>query len=597
MPCYSTGTVSNIGRIKWQPVVLTFSFSSKELKAQDPLAQVRSRLEDLDIKTIIPYAVGHTTHVVQNKRNTAKGLQALVNGKYIVQDSYIDAVVYAATPNDLENLESLSPLEADFDAAWPDPAGHLPPPGKEPVRRPAEAFAPNPNRSNIFEGYTFVFGDSGQFDSLKDPINNAHGKALHYPVENGVTTPEEIVRFMRNADGYKGLAADREGPGGVVLVRFRAKGSYEQWSIDLGNQVALMTDQRVIEQSEFLDAILGNDASPLCRPLPSLGPTQNAGDVGRPQRGQASPPLEPPEPLESSQPLEPSQRLGQSQPPEPLDSSQQHKPKPRSQRVRGFVSRMKAFDDGFDVDSIPAYTPEDNDLPPAVDEQLEQRPEQEATRLEEEEDAMSSLLPGATAMKRRRGETDQHKQSPVPVQATPRPKRQKLDVREAARRHREAEEDAERERREAEDASLKDTGVENLKDLAIVEEMEVPPRAPTGDDRWDERWNGRKNFKKFRRKGDGQPRHRIQTVIVPLEEVTRKEIGIGEHHWVTTGSPDSPHRQSGLASQEDTGPRSQSSRIEFQAPSTSVRRSQKRVRDVEDSDSEEELRFRFRRRR
>lgn len=102
-------------RIKWQPTVLSFSFSSKELKANDPLSRVRSRLEDLDIKAIIPYVVDHTTHVVQNKRNTAKGLQALVNGKWIVDESYVDALVYAATPSDLENLESLSPLEADFD--------------------------------------------------------------------------------------------------------------------------------------------------------------------------------------------------------------------------------------------------------------------------------------------------------------------------------------------------------------------------------------------------------------------------------------------------------------------------------------------------
>lgn len=586
----------DISRIKWQPTVLTFSFSSKELKAQDPLARVRSRFEDLDIKTIIPYAVGHTTHVVQSKRNTAKGLQALVNGQYIVQDSYLDAVVYAATPSDLENVESLSPLEADFDAAWPDPTGHLPPPGKEPILRPAEAFAPNPNRSNIFEGYTFVFGDPAQFDNLQDPINNAHGKALHYQVKNGETTPEDIVQFMRNAGGYKGPGTDRTGPGGIVLVRFRAKGSYEQWSIDLSNQVALMTDQRVIEQSEFLDAILGNDSSPLCRPLPSPEPTQNAGNAGPPCRRRASQSLEPPS--LPSQPSELSQSLEQSQPLGPSDSSQPPKTKPRSQRVRGFVSKMKTFDDGFDDDPVPAYIPDDADKPPAVDAPPEQPPEPEATPLEEEEDAMSNLLPGATAMKRRRVGTDQRKESPAPTQVVaPKPKRQKLHVREAARQHREAEEDAERERRQVEDASLQDSGVEKLKDLAIVEEMEVPPRAPLGDERWDERWNGRKNFKKFRRKGDGQPRQRIQTVIVPLEEVARKEVGIGEHHWVTTGGQDSPPPQNGLASQEDTGSRSQSLRVESQTPSTSVRRSQKRAREVEDSDSEEELRFRFRRRR
>src|SRR5688572_27886280 len=113
---------------------------------------------------VVPYLVGTTTHVVQSKRNTAKGLQALINGKHIIQESYIDALVYAATPDDLNNIESLSPLEQDFDSALPDPAPHLPPPGKEPVPRPAEAFAPNPDRLTVFEDYTFVFCDGSQFD-------------------------------------------------------------------------------------------------------------------------------------------------------------------------------------------------------------------------------------------------------------------------------------------------------------------------------------------------------------------------------------------------------------------------------------------------
>ena len=549
------------------------------MKAKDALAPVRTRLEDLDIKTIIPYAVGHTTHVVQSKRNTAKGLQALVNGKPIVQESYIDAVVYAATPSDLENLESLSPLEADFDSAWPDPTEHLPPPGKEPVNRPAEAFAPNPSRSTIFEGYTFVFGDQTQFDNLQAPINNGHGKALCYEVENGVTTAEQIVQFMKNAAGNKGLGADRDGLGGVVLVRFRAKGSYEEWSIELSNQVALMTDQRVIEQSEFLDAILANDASPLCRPLPSPSPSQ----ASRITPSDSQPP---------SQQLEPSQQA---------ESSPPAQPKPRSQRGRSVI-KTKTFDDGFDVDSIPAYTPEDEDLPPAIDEPMPE-PTPEHASIEDED-----LLPGATAMKRRRAETGRRNETPARAEqdTPPKPKRQKLDILQAAREHREEEEGAERERRQAEDASLqaslKDLNVEKLKNLAIVEEMDIPLREPRvhteEDNRWDERWNGRKNFKKFRRKGGpSQHRHRIQTVIVPLEEVTRQEGRFGDHHWVTTRtSPDptpQPSHQPATSQEESTSRSQTSARVESQ----SSRRGQKRVREVPDSDSEDELRFRFRRRR
>ncbi|RJE23750.1 hypothetical protein PHISCL_03890 [Aspergillus sclerotialis] len=511
-------------RIKWVPVVFSFFFRNK-IEAQAELARIQSRFEDLDIKAIDYYAVGCTTHVVQRKRNTPMGLQALVNGKYIVKKSYLDKVEYAATPSDMDNPETLCGLETDFDAAWPDPSEDLPPPGKEPVPRPANTFAPNPNRSTVFKGYTFVFvvsGDETQFKRLQAPINNGHGKTLRYNVEKEVTTSEEIAQFMRNTPGYTGHGADRDKPGGVVLVQFRAeRGDCEDWLIELSNQVALMTNQRVIEQSEFLDAILANDASPLCRPLRSSTCTETAAtDRDQP----------------ASQPLEPSQS---SQP----ESSQAAKPRSRSQRER---SKIKTFDDGFDIDSIPVYTPDDA-LPPPIDEP----PVEEQTGMEE--DPVSSLLPGASAMKRRRAETEKREQTPhIEREATPKPKRQKLDVLEAARQHREAEEGADRERRQAEDASLhaslKDVNVEKLKNLAIVEEMEIPARerparTHTEDNRWDENWNGRKNFKKFRRKGQpNQPRSRIQTVIVPLEEVTRQEVGYGDHHWVTTrNSPDPSH--------------------------------------------------------
>lgn len=579
-----------VTRIKWQPVVLTFSFSSKELKAKDPLARVRSRVEDLDIKTIVPYVVDHTTHVVQKKRNTAKGLQALVNGKYIVQDSYIDALVYAATPSDLENLESLSPLEADFDTAWPDAMAHLPPPGKETVQRPKEAFAPGPDRINIFDDYTFVFMDPAQFGNLQDVITNGHGKALLYQVEEGVTTAAEIVQFMRNAAGDKGLGSQRDGPGGVVLVRYVATGRHENWWAELGNEVALSIDQRVIQQSEFLDAILGNDASGLCRSLPE------AQDMDvEPTPAAATPDV---------------QEVQDSQPPAESQPSTKRKP-----RVRGFVSKMKTFDDGFDINSIPAHAPESvDDSPPLMEIEpspAQQSQPQSSLQEEEEEDMVSSLLPGAQAMKRRRAQTTartkEEPNSETKDEAMPRVKRQKLDVLEAARQHREAE-DAQRQR-QAEEASLQgpleDVNVEKLKGLAIVEEMEVKPRHVSEEDRrWDDRWNGRKNFKKFRRKGEpGQPRYRIQTVIVPLEEVTRKDFGIGDHYWVsnrTEQSPaDSPAERA--VSQDAAASRSQSARVESETPAPRETRSQprvqKRMREEQDSDSDDGLRFRFRRRR
>lgn len=600
-------------RIKWEPVVLSFSFSSKEMRANDPLVDVRSRLEGLDIKTIIPYLVDQTTHVVQNKRNTAKGLQALINGKYIVQYSYIDALVYATTPGNLETEESLCPLEIDFNSAWPDAGEHLPPAGNEPVGRPAAAFAPNSSRVNVFEGYTFVFGDATQFENLQASINNGQGKALFYEIKNGQTSAAEIVEFMRAAAGRKGMGSDREGLGGVVLVRFRSKGEYEPWSIEVGNEVALMTDQRVIEQREFLDAILGNDAAPLCRPLPrEEGPAQALSP--------------PPVPVAETQPL-PAPSQSQSPPVPQGTGSSSRASRAKAPRVRSFVSKMKAFDDGFDMDSIPMYTSQDDAAmePQAMDAEPAQqtRYSQPLTVVEEEEkDVVTDLLPGARAMKRRRQEMREPRHekdaSLAEPEAAPKPKRAKLDVREEARKHREEEE--QHWKAEQDPQPSQEVNVEDLKNLAIVEEMDMPVRArPAPEeqnvDRWDDKWNGRKNFKRFRRKGE--PRHarqRVQSVIVPLEEITRKDFGIGEHRWISSRkSPEKEH-----PSQQDDPPEAAShddhvpSPSEASVPPASVaalestpdprpvlsrHRSQKRPRETRDSDSDDEPRFRFRRKR
>lgn len=578
------------------------------MKAEDPLAQMRARLEPLDIKTIIPYLVGHTTHVVQSKRNTAKGLQALINGKYIVKNSYIDALVYATSPGDLENEESLSPLEIDFEAAWPDPVEHLPPAGNEPVSRPAAAFVPNPARINVFEGYTFVFGDAAQFANLQAPITNGQGKALHFEVKDGVTTAAEIVHFMKQAGGPKGL---KGGPGepGVVLVRFRSKGEYEPWSIELGNEVALMTDRRVIEQREFLDAILENDASPLCRPLPR--------DDGSSQVSVSNTAPESPQPTPETPSLSAS-------PPAP-EATQPSMSRAKKPRVRPYVSKMQAFDDGFDMESVPVYTQDGDDVGDTQAMNLESQHLSQAHQpldtVEEdpEEDMVADLLPGTRAMKRRLEEMGEDRfggsVTRTKAEATPKPKRPKLDVLEAAKKHREEEEQL----RRAEDDQRRpqDVNVEGLKNLAIVEEMEIPLRQPRvqdpeTSDRWDERWNGRKNFKKFRRKGE--PRHarpRIQSVIVPLEEVTRRDFGIGEHYWVSNShksSESSQHvdrerrsisRAEPAVSQPEASvaPSATPDPIPDSRSAPSRARSQKRPRDTRDSDSDDELRFRFRRKR
>ena len=252
-------------------MILTFSFSSKETKGgKDPLADIRKQLEQLDIKTIIPYIAGTTTHVVQGKRNTAKGLQALINGKYIVTNNFTDALIEATTPTNLNEDESMSLLEEDYDKHWPNALNFLPAKSKEPNERPAEFFAPNPSRQGVFDGYSFIFCDQVQFETLLPPITNGGGKAFKFPLQPGKTTAGEIVRFVKEHAGEKGLGEfeDDSTGKGVVVVRFRGgSDQHQQWALDLGNQVALALGQRLIEQSEFMDAILTNDAKILRRSL------------------------------------------------------------------------------------------------------------------------------------------------------------------------------------------------------------------------------------------------------------------------------------------------------------------------------------------
>ena len=194
----------------------------------------------------------------------------MINGQYIVDEPYIDALVYAAAPADLEEEENASPLEQDFDAAWPKPRDFLPPAGKEPTVQPPESYAPNPQRENIFESYTFVFVDRAQYETLMPVINAGHGKALLCNVKPGETTVEEAVLYMRNAAGDKGFGdpPDDINHGGVVMVRYnKVEGEWDQWFNDLLNAVSFALDQRSIAQNEFLDAILSNEPARLRRSL------------------------------------------------------------------------------------------------------------------------------------------------------------------------------------------------------------------------------------------------------------------------------------------------------------------------------------------
>lgn len=561
--------------IKWQPVVFTFSLTSKEMKAgKDPLMNYRNRLEDLDIKVVIPYVLGVTTHVVGNKRNTAKGLQALINAKYIVTETYIDALVYATTPENLDELESLSPLEEDFDANWPNALEHLPAKSKEPSERPSEDFEPNIERGNVFEGYTFVFLDATQFETLQAPITNGGGKALSFIPDPGKTTTEEIVRYVKSVAGEKGMGEFEDGSEGkgVVVVRFRLKEKFADWAAQMDTTISLALGQRLIEQSEFIEAILLNDASILRRPL------EVDYEESVPRTNEI---------IEPAAASTPAQDFVQVEAPARSEAS---KPTRRRPRARGNItSRFKGFgadDDDDDVSSTPAFsrptlidTPKESTLrsgrsqrlsngasltDPAmdIDSQNQENSEHEATVsrkrpalvLEEinEEEMMDNLLPAASAMKRRRIEEAEssHRdgvsrepsfETPQNVNKEEKTRRipKEVNIKDVLREQREKEEAA---RRDAESPRETPEGmsIEAMKKLAVVGTMDVPDRSETRsrelggstDSRWDERWNGRKNFKKFRRRGEGTQARRGQSVIVPLEEAKRKDYGIGDDYWL-----------------------------------------------------------------
>lgn len=211
--------------MKWTPVVFSFSLTTKERMDKNVMAPYRAKVEGLDIKTIAAWA-DRTTHVVATKRNTAFGLQALINGRHIVSSPYLDAIVRAATVPPEGGLP-MSPLELDFDAHWPQPEAFLPPPGHEPVVSPAEAFGPDPRRRTLFDGWLFVFCEDVQYKSLLGPITDAHGKADRFTLVAKATRPHELADFVRARE-----RASRR----VAVIQFRSK-TEPEWEREFTSQV------------------------------------------------------------------------------------------------------------------------------------------------------------------------------------------------------------------------------------------------------------------------------------------------------------------------------------------------------------------------
>ncbi|KAM3524016.1 hypothetical protein MY4038_007921 [Beauveria bassiana] len=527
------GKCPNKFRLTWTAIAFTFSFSSKELQAK-PINALRSRFEQLDIKLLVDYNIDFTTHVVAKKRNTAKGLQALINGKFLVTESFLDAVAQAADSVDDGNGSQTCALEQNFDEAWPDPMKHLPPRGGEPFEHPDDIYTPDAARANVFDGYTFIFYDSTQYNNLLAPITNGGGKAMVQTVKPGETLSDEFVLYVKGVAGEKGLGSFDDGSEGkgVVVVRYLpTKGDHVQWYTEFITAVSLRLDHRPIEQNEFLEAILIKDANILRRPL----------EVEE-QSGTSVIPSQVPLSEASSAPAV-----------EPEAST-------RRPRMRKPVKRrFMGFDDGSDIEM-------DDTKPPAVEttqpneaveedglfvsQEPDRPPEHHSNATQKraaspEDDLMQGMAPAAARFKRQKiamgSDFAVETPEPPPPEATKPIKKEKkeLNILAEAARHRQEQEA--RARAEQEDLAQlpDDVDLAEIRRLNIVEEMELRKPESTmrtrdqdvADGRWNPRWNGVKNFKKFRRRGEIAGRQPARTIIT-VDEVQSKKFGVGDNYWL-----------------------------------------------------------------
>lgn len=626
-------------RVTWRPVVLSFTFSEKEdQRTKDILGPHRQKLEHLDIKTIKPYVIDATTHIVATKRNIPKCLQALVNGKNIVTEEFIDAVAeIASSPGTTEDgSRASSLLEDDFQSNWPDAMRYLPRPGKEPNPRAPADFAPNAGRMTVFDGFTFIFGYAGQHASLSPVLTNGGAKTLHFKLRPGQTPLHDFTQYVRNVAEKKGLEHVYDADVSKAVIVVRPPGGDEKmddWTRNFYTELDLDLEQRSVWQNEFLEAILQVDARPLKRSIivdeqlsrPSVSTAPEALTRSR-RTAQVE------DRATSPDNHEPNTNRNEKASPAPETS---HNSQPRvKRRIRRTMtkSRFKGLEDSDDDrPEKPAMSPvheAEEDLNRSATQwsaaadpdpqslfvsnsrsQSEQpvartKPQEKSKKrvrpIDEDQEidsaaGLDSLFPGAAAMKKRRLDEDQaDRQTPSrqpsveiePVskkESTKKQKQKEADVLHAARRNAELL-DAEASRRLSASRAHSQTAdgdealsVAQMGCLAIVEDMDVPVRRTRpaiqtngaaqdsqSTPRWDDRWNGLKNYKKFRRRGESalDAGNRPPKVMVTLEEVKRKDFGIGESYWLANSSNHSGRKSK---SQSQNHSQSQSMRVRTRA--------------------------------
>ncbi|KAF2088994.1 hypothetical protein K490DRAFT_37886 [Saccharata proteae CBS 121410] len=521
------GRWDKLFHLQWFPVTLALTSPSKS--SSDPIKSYRPRLEPLDIKISVEYMHNKTTHVIAKKRNTPKGLQALVDAKHIVTDRFINALEEASIQPPLEGEVILSPLEDDFDGNWPNEMDYLPAPGNEPSPRSVDFFKPDPTRGTVFTGFSFVFCDPGQFDTLQPVITQGGGKALLYGLQHGTTPPDALASFVKGiaGDTGKGELDDGSEGRGVVVVRTGRSGAQDdQWILQFFPQVDLQLGQRSIEQNEFLDAILINNASVLRRaleedfvgsslPPPPYGSMEQSSVVDNDYNMKDQGPDTTNHPPAGPSGISASNRTSQAQthnarsqgpPAEPIEVSDEEDPKDVVDRILPAATAIKRR-------------------------RLQQQMQDDAAR-----EGSASVDGGAVKPPKRRA-----LELPSDLRKAKKSKLQDIDVKGLAKEHRIKEEEARRKDEEFIKEGMNGLDIESMRDLAIVEEMEIKPRsgrqagratsAQATETGWKEEWNGRKNFKKFRKRRHGENEGgaaepiRARKVIIPLEEVNKENHG------------------------------------------------------------------------
>lgn len=573
-------------KIVWKPVV--FTYASKETKE----GRARSaQLHALDIKTTTDFQFDKTTHVVSQKRNLPKVLSGLTAGKHIVTAEFLDVLLNVAKISvDEGGNYAPSKLEEDYDLWWPKEKEYIPPLGAEPVPQPQEMLEPDSLRSEVFSGLTFIFLNEGQYNSLLDPVTGGGGKALLFDVRPGETTVQEYVDYVHNVAGKKKRGRSSNDKLPVVTVRLPAyPDAMEAWAASFVTGVDQALNQRSVLQNEFLNVIVTKDRTLLQRPpaevtnAPSSAP--ESSNIRRSTRDST--------PISHSK--APSQAPEDSAPP----AEEPPKMNPRKRVHRPKTSRFTGFDD---YEPPPKKTKAEctqtgdvqesvaleavSQMRNAPNTQAHFAPSSPVHETVEKEEHMDMLFPTAARIKRQRGATRAPSASVEPDAGGPvqQPKSRgtealerlqqakakadkDINVREHTRLRIKEEEDRRKADEEALREALEGIDIAEMKNLAPIEEMDIPPRSnrvaaqSQGSDhnkRWNPEWNGRKNFKKFRRRG---AEHGLQArkVIVALEEAPpKKGFGVGDTFFLedvesSSRSRDNRHNRVGDSSEPEPG--------------------------------------------